>query len=164
MPAISAALPAAPQLAELELADLPAVLQIEQQLQLTPWSERNFRDSLAAEHTLQIMRCDGVVAGYSVTMVVLDEAHLLNIGVAPPWQRRGLGAWLLGQVLSAARAQGARCVFLEVRASNLPALALYQRFGFQRIGQRKGYYALAPGVSEREDALVLQRTLAEVCA
>lgn len=155
---------AASTLSPLEVADLPAVLAMEQRLQLTPWNERNFRDSMAAGHDLHVLRRAGMAVGYSVVMVVLDEAHLLNIGIAPDWQRQGLGAWLLAQVLAAARDQGARRIFLEVRASNLPALSLYQRCGFHCIGMRKGYYALAPGQAGREDAQVLQRSLEEVCA
>ena len=83
---------------------------------------------------------------------VLDDAELLDIGVAPACRRQGLGQRLLDAVMAAARAQGAQRLLLEVRAGNLAAQALYQRAGFRLSGRRKGYYPAAEG---REDACLM---------
>jgi ribosomal-protein-alanine N-acetyltransferase len=94
--------------------------------------------------------------GHGVINLILDEAHLLNITVKPQSQGRGLGLRLLEHLMMRARERGGRECFLEVRASNGPAYRLYERYGFNEIGRRRGYY---PAVDGREDALVMACTL-----
>ena len=89
-------------------------------------------------------------------MLALDEAHLLNLSVARECQRRGLGWRTLEWIADVARGHGARTMLLEVRPSNPAAIRLYDRYGFQRIGVRRGYYPAADG---REDAIVMRVTL-----
>lgn len=140
-------------------ADLPWVAAREQELHLTPWSEGNFSDSLEAGYSCWLAHEDGAVqqpVAYAVLLVVLDEAHLLNITVAGAQQRRGVGGALLDFLFALARQAGAGQMFLEVRPSNEPARALYRRAGFQLIGRRKGYY---PGPDGGEDALVMRLPL-----
>jgi ribosomal-protein-alanine N-acetyltransferase len=84
-------------------------------------------------------------------MYVIDEAHLLNIAVAPTAQGQGLGARLLQHAMREAARDGMDNMYLEVRPSNPCALQIYQAFGFRQIGLRKAYYPAAEG---REDALV----------
>jgi [ribosomal protein S18]-alanine N-acetyltransferase len=136
--------------------DLEAVTALEASLQSFPWSTGNFADSLAAGHDVRILRSDGELIGFSVVMKVVDEAHLLNIGIARPCQGQGHGARLLRQIIDAARAAGAVRLLLEVRPSNRQAIEFYQAFGFKQIGVRRGYYPAALG---REDALVFDKEL-----
>ncbi len=102
------------------------------------------------------MEFSSVVAGYGVMSLVVGEAHLLNICVAPEWQRQGYGRLLLEHFMELARERGAGQMFLEVRLSNDPAIALYRGGGFNEVGMRKNYY---PGEHGREDALILAKDL-----
>lgn len=132
------------------------VLAIEQQVAAFPWTRGHFADCLKAGYSGWVLRHGEQIAGFAVLMQVVDEAHLLNIGIDPVYQRHGLGSRLLTQVFERARLAGAYSLLLEVRPSNTGALALYHRFGFAEIGRRKGYY---PAHHGREDALVLRRAL-----
>ena len=136
--------------------DLPWVAAEDQRLYPYPWSEGNFADSLKAGYSAWIMTLDGAPAGYGVIMKVLDEAHLLNISVVAAHQGQGWGRRLLDELCDVARAHQCEQMLLEVRPSNTPALGLYERYGFELIGRRKGYYPAAQG---REDALVMRRPL-----
>ena len=94
-------------------------------------------------------------------MQVLDEAHLLNIAVMSPHQRQGAGRLMLQYVMAHARDAGAARMFLEVRASNKPAQALYLRSGFLSIRRRKAYYEIPDSPAQREDAIVMAIDLTE---
>lgn len=134
-------------------SDLDWIVETEASLHPSPWSAVGFRDSMAAGHACWTF-WEGVErAAYAVLLLVLDEAHLLNITVAPARQGRGVGAAALGFLLDQARQNGASQFFLEVRESNLQALSLYRSRGFKAIGRRKGYY---PGAPVREDAIVMR--------
>lgn len=136
--------------------DLDAVTDLEASLQVFPWTRGNFDDSLKAGHSVWVLRQGGALIGFSVVMSVIDEAHLLNIGVGATHQGQGFGARLLRNAMEAARLGGAARLFLEVRPSNEQAVSLYRHFGFRQIGIRKGYY---PAVIGREDALVFDKEL-----
>jgi ribosomal-protein-alanine N-acetyltransferase len=105
-------------------ADLDAVAAIEQAAYPHPWTRGNFSDSLEAGYHGWILECGGEIAGYTIVMIAADEAHILNLTVGAPWQRRGLGRELLAFALRLARDYGAHKVFLEVRPSNSAALSL----------------------------------------
>jgi ribosomal-protein-alanine N-acetyltransferase len=136
--------------------DLDAVMAIEESIYAHPWTRGNFSDSLTAGYHCWIVECGRDIAGYSVVAIAAEEAHLLNLSIAGPFQRQGLGRELLSFVQKLARDYAARSILLEVRPSNAPALALYAAAGFAEIGVRKGYY---PDGEGREDAVVLQREL-----
>lgn len=136
--------------------DVDAVVAAEGRIYPFPWSRGNFADSLAAGYSSWVCREEGELAGYAVMMVVMDEAHLLNLSILPERQRRGLGSDLLSHLFHVARQHGARRMLLEVRPSNVSGLALYRRFVFSEIGRRKGYY---PAHDGREDAVVMEREL-----
>jgi len=136
--------------------DLDAVLAMERRIYDFPWTRGNFLDSLAAGYSSWLMREGGQLLGYAVMMRVLDEAHLLNISIAPERQRAGLGSWLLQRLFELARGQGAARMYLEVRRSNVSGREFYLRHGFVQIGERPDYY---PAKNAREDALVLERSL-----
>ena len=149
---MSAVLKDAPQLTPMREADLDAVMAIESRIYSHPWTRGNFVDSLNAGYECRCLRLAGELLGYFVVMVAAQEAHLLNLSIAAAHQRRGHGSALLRDGADLARRLGARTLFLEVRPSNRPAQALYTRFGFRKIGTRRGYY---PARSGREDAIVL---------
>ena len=136
--------------------DLDAVAALEASLQVFPWSRGNFADSLAVGHSVWVLRLGGDLIGFSVVMAVIDEGHLLNIGVCERYQGQGYGARLLRHAMETARQNGVCKLFLEVRPSNERAVALYQHFGFRKIGLRKDYY---PAVMGREDGLVFDKEL-----
>ncbi|MBK5968077.1 ribosomal-protein-alanine N-acetyltransferase [Thiorhodovibrio winogradskyi] len=141
-------------LRRMTLHDLTAVLAVERAAYHSPWSQGIFQDSLKAGHYCMVLEqpvsCE--LIGHGVIMLVVDECHLLNLCIHPSHQRQGLGRLLLRRLLAIARQRQAASAFLEVRASNRAALALYQAEGFNEIGLRRGYYPAAKG---REDAIVM---------
>jgi ribosomal-protein-alanine N-acetyltransferase len=137
-------------------ADLDAVLAIERAAFSHPWTPGIFRDALTSYECWVMFEADRQV-GHGVIDLILDEAHLLNITVAPERQGRGLGLALLTHLMNRSRERGGRECFLEVRASNHSAYRLYERYGFNEIGRRRNYYPAPGGGSE--DALVMACTL-----
>ncbi|MBN8442993.1 MAG: ribosomal protein S18-alanine N-acetyltransferase [Dechloromonas sp.] len=136
--------------------DLDWVTAREQELHAFPWSRGNFADSLAAGYSCWVMTQLGRAVGYAVMMLILDEAHLLDICIVREAQGSGRGAALLAFLRSEARIRGATQFFLEVRPSNETALALYRKAGFEQVGRRRGYY---PATGGREDAIVMRCAL-----
>ncbi|HET7922663.1 MAG TPA: ribosomal protein S18-alanine N-acetyltransferase [Gammaproteobacteria bacterium] len=137
-------------------ADVRRVLEIEKRAYKYHWTEGIFRDCLRVGYGCWVMELSGAIAGYGVMSLVVGEAHLLNICVAPEWQGRGYGSLLLEHFIALARERSASQMLLEVRPSNTAALSLYQRRGFNEVGLRKAYY---PGEKGREDALILAMDL-----
>ena len=130
-----------PQVAALEKVCFPA----------DPWSEELFRAALECPDTalLAAEKEDGGVLGYAVLSAVLDEGNLDNIAVAPHFRRRGVADALLSALTDFGRTR-LSVLLLEVRASNFPAIALYEKHGFVPVGRRKNYYEFP-----REDALLM---------
>ena len=144
---------------EMTLADLDAVMAIEQAVYPFPWSRGNFVDSLAAGHVTRVLRGDGdALRGYSVALPGVDEMHLLNLTVAPGSEGRGLGRSLLDALVTRCRDERRAWLWLEVRESNRRAQAIYRRYGFEDVGLRRGYY---PAAVRREDAIVMRLTVRE---
>jgi ribosomal-protein-alanine N-acetyltransferase len=142
--------------------DLDTLLAIENAAYPIPWTRGNFIDALAAGYLARkLLTAEGSWIGYFVAMAGVDEMHLLNLTVAPPFQRQGFGRALLDAVVDSARAHAAHKLLLEVRIGNSAAQALYRGYGFDPVGVRKGYYPAAAGA--REDALVLALTLPRTC-
>jgi ribosomal-protein-alanine N-acetyltransferase len=137
---------------DMTAADVDAVLEIEQAVQAYAWTRGNFIDALGSGYLCRVDQQGGEIRGYAVLRPVLDEAELLNIGVAAGQQRKGLGRALLGDMLGLARDRNMRRVFLEVRLSNTAALALYRGTGFGEIGVRRDYYQNSSG---SEDAITM---------
>ncbi len=147
----------AERVAPMRLHDLPEVLAVEEAAYQFPWTRGNFVDSLSAGHSGWTMRdSGGSLIAYAVVMIAVDEAHLLNLTVAPACQRFGFGWRMLEAMAENARSYGARTMLLEVRPSNAAAQQMYQRYGFVRIGIRRGYYPARDG---REDAIVMRVAL-----
>jgi ribosomal-protein-alanine N-acetyltransferase len=140
----------------MRLADLPAVMDIENHAYEFPWTEGIFRDCLAVGYRCHVVLQDGRVAGYGVITAAAGEAHILNLCIDPNQRRRGLGRALLTYLLKDAGTAGAQTMLLEVRESNAAGIALYEQLGFRRIGMRKGYY---PAKGGREDAIMLEKEI-----
>lgn len=136
--------------------DLEVVATIEQDIYLFPWSTGNFRDSLNAGYSCWVQLADGVPVGYAVMMLAAGEAQLLNLGIAKPYQRRGLGRRLLQHMIKVARGHHANIMLLEVRPSNTAARRLYLDTGFRETALRKHYY---PAHNGREDAVLMEIAL-----
>lgn len=149
--------PFAVQLRPMGAADIDAVMAVELSVYPYPWTEGIFRDCLRVGYCCWIADSAAGIAGYFVLSVATGDAHLLNLCVAPDSQRSGLGRRMLRHALRLAREHGGDTVFLEVRPSNEPAIALYRNSGFVEVGMRRGYYPAPKG--EREDALVLALVL-----
>lgn len=128
----------------LTLNDLVQIMAIERQAETSArWSASVMRDSLLAAHT-QVW---GVVnddsnelVAFGVLSVVMDEAELLSISVAPQYYRQGFGEKLLNHLIHIAKSKKAETLYLEVRESNSAAIELYKKKGFQEIGMRRDYY------------------------
>lgn len=143
------------QYAPMVVGDVDAVYAVETAVYPHPWSRGNFVDSLASGYSGWTVRdTDGALAGYFLLMAAVDEAHLLNVAVAAPYQRRGLGLYLLDKIVACARGLSMASILLEVRPSNLRALKVYEKYGFTEIGRRKNYYPAHNG--QREDAIVMR--------
>ncbi|MGB5353959.1 MAG: ribosomal protein S18-alanine N-acetyltransferase [Woeseia sp.] len=131
--------------------DLTAVSDIERSSYDFPWSHGVFRDCLLAGYGCITLERGNAVVGYGILSIAAGEAHILNLCVDPQFRSLGYGARLLDELLSRARHADVRQVFLEVRPSNLNAIALYRKRGFHRIAKRPAYYQAHDG---REDAEV----------
>jgi ribosomal-protein-alanine N-acetyltransferase len=137
-------------------ADLPRIHRIELASYDFPWSQGNFADSMSAGYSMWVREAEGEIIGYYAMMAAAGEAHLLNLTIAPIWRGHGLGRDLLEHCLACARDHRAERLFLEVRASNTAAIALYHSSGFVDLALRRGYYPARDG---REDALIMKKEL-----
>jgi ribosomal-protein-alanine N-acetyltransferase len=155
--------PAGPVLRPMTPADLDRVLAVEVRAYSFPWSRGNFSDSLAAGYLAELLlQADDTVIGYYLALPGVDELHLLNLTVDPAHQGRGWGHRLMDRFEQRARDDGLASLWLEVRAGNAPARALYRHRGYAEAGLRRGYYPAAG--SKREDAVVMSRRLESVRA
>lgn len=138
-------------------SQVPAVVALDQRALGGLWSEDGYRRELESSNScLRVLAIPGRVADDSATLLgigcawaILDEAHITLLAIDPAYQRRGLGQWLLLHILADARQRGLKRATLEVRVSNARAIALYERFGFVALGERRRYYP------DGENALIL---------
>ena len=144
--------------------DLPVVAALEARIHAAPWSERNFRDALAAGYSARVGTFGERVVAYGVLMLAPGEAQLLNLSVVPEARRLGLGRALLTQFVQDARRLYADQLFLEVRVGNRAAIALYENAGFVPIARRVAYYPPGNPGGAREDALVMRCELSQTSA
>lgn len=120
--------------------DLNWVLDVEQKAYDFPWTRKGFENSL--DQGLNYVFCDaeGNGLGYVCVLTVLDEAHILNLCVAPKYQKQGVARMALNSLRSKLQESGFKLLLLEVRVSNRAAISLYESFGFNRDGVRVNYY------------------------
>ena len=146
-------------LRSMTMADLPDVLLIERQNQPFCWSAANFESSIQSDHQSSVLELKGAVSSdivaFVITSTAADEAELLNIAEATEFQRQGLAKTLLLQVFRSFD-YSVCTLFLEVRASNVSAMALYDSLGFNTVGIRPNYYPASP---RREDAVIMAKHL-----
>lgn len=133
--------------------DVLGVGLIERDSFADPWGSREFTSALGAQHAIFLVAEDpaGVVVGYAIAIVVLDEAEILNLAVRSGDRGRGFGGKLLDAAIAEATSRRAEQIFLEVRESNESARRLYASRGFTEVSRRRGYYR-----EPVEDALVLR--------
>ena len=118
------------------------------------WSASMIRDLLATTGVSGfIAKRDGRATGLILGREVLDEGEILNLAVAKGNRKQGEGAALSRQMMKSFAARGVQHIFLEVRESNLGAIAFYESLGFRRVGRRQGYYQQPP-----EAALILEHS------
>lgn len=132
--------------------DMDAVLAIEVRCHSHPWTAEHFAGELANPHSrLVVMRCEGQPAAFICYWLLGGELSILNVAVDPAFRRRGLASALMRHALAEGALAGTERALLEVRRGNPGAIALYRRFGFTTVGERRRYYA------DGEDALVMVR-------
>jgi ribosomal-protein-alanine N-acetyltransferase len=136
--------------------DLADVMRVELAMYPFPWTRRIFEDCLRVGYRCHVGEVEGAFAGYGIMSTGAGEAHVLNLCVAEEFHRRGLGREILRVLLAEADMLNVRDVFLEVRPSNIGAVALYEQMGFNQVGVRKDYYPLENG---REDAIIYAASL-----
>jgi ribosomal-protein-alanine N-acetyltransferase len=118
-----------------------------------PWSENSVASELKNPLSCWLVaEEDGVVAGYIGSQTVMDESDMMNVAVHSDHRRKGVAESLVNELIEALKKRGSRCLTLEVRASNEPAKALYEKLGFVQVGLRKNYYR-----NPKEDALILRK-------
>lgn len=133
-------------------ADLPRLAEIAAHaVAAAQWSQRQYEEMLSSGRLVLVLEEDGRVAGFVAGHGIADDWEIENIAVTGNARRRGLGSRLLGEFLHHVRSKGGNAVFLEVRESNHPARALYEKWAFIEAGRRKDYY-----LEPVEDALVLK--------
>ena len=134
------------------LADLPSVHAIERASFFPPWPDEAYRNELTTNTlaTYVVARLDGVIVGFGGIWLMVDEAHITTFAVHPEHRRRRIGERLLQRLFEIAAAMNAEWLTLEVRASNLAAQRLYEKYGFRRAGVRRRYYS-----DNNEDALIM---------
>jgi ribosomal-protein-alanine N-acetyltransferase len=143
-------------------ADLEPILAIEQNSFQRPWDRLSFESALCCDsaRNYAVKSTEGEICGpfiaYAFWRMAGDEVHLQKVAVTPAWRKQGVATWLLERCFTLSIGQGARSAHLEVRPSNIPAVELYQKLGFELIGKRPQYYP-----DSKEDALLMIKTLKE---
>ena len=134
---------------------LDALLELERLCFSVPWTRAQLEAELPdAHHEFLVAESGDLLLGYIGMMHVLDEGYISNVAVAPDSRRQGIASALITALLRRAQEKELAFVTLEVRASNAPAIALYERFGFEPVGRRKGYYEMP-----KEDAVLMTKFL-----
>ena len=118
-----------------------------------PWSERSIASELDNKLAFWLVATEGEqVAGYIGSQTVMDETDMMNVAVHPDFRRQGIAEVLVSTLVEKLKEMRSHCLTLEVRASNIPAITLYEKMDFIVIGKRKNYYR-----NPREDALILRK-------
>ena len=142
------------ELRRLEAADLVEVEEIERESYPTPWSRSMFDAELRKPSSLALgaFAEDDALVGYAFVSRYVDAWHVMNVAVAHAYRRRGIAVALLERLFDVTGTDPRRGYTLEVRVSNVGAIALYEKLGFETRGVRRGYYT-----DNREDALIMWR-------
>ena len=131
------------------------IAQLEKLCFSDPWSEKSIETELSCRLSCWLVAMEGdTLLGYVGSQTVMDESDMKNLAVHPDYRRRGTAQALVNALENALRERGSKALTLEVRASNEPAIALYEKLGFQQVGLRKSYYR-----NPKEDARILRKAL-----
>ena len=132
---------------------VPQIAELEKLCFNDPWSENSIGSELNNDLSLWLVALEeDKVVGYVGSQTVLDGSDMMNIAVSPNNRRMGIAEKLIEELVCLLKERKSRCLILEVRASNVPAINLYTKLGFQEIGRRRNYYR-----NPKEDALILRR-------
>lgn len=132
-----------------------AVAELEQLCFADPWSEKSIASELENKLAFWLVAVeDDQVVGYIGSQTVMDESDMMNVAVHPHHRRKGIAEALVTALVSALKEKGSVSLTLEVRASNEPAKALYEKLGFAQAGRRPNYYR-----NPKEDAIILRKML-----
>nr|WP_079914609.1 MULTISPECIES: ribosomal protein S18-alanine N-acetyltransferase [unclassified Paenibacillus] len=136
----------------MQMDDIPAICEIEQEAFTTPWTAGAFQNELTNNQFARymVMECDGEIAGYGGMWLIMEEAHVTNVAVRKKYRGQKLGERLMRELQKTASFFGAVRMTLEVRPSNQVAINLYEKLGFYSVGLRRGYYT-----DNREDAMIM---------
>ena len=138
---------------EMEKVHTEQIAKLEKICFSDPWSINSITYELTNPLSLWLVAVDGdTVAGYVGSQSVLGESDMMNLAVSPKYRRGGLGELLVNTLVARLCEKGNHCLTLEVRASNDPAIALYEKLGFAEVGRRPNYYR-----NPKEDALILRK-------
>jgi len=142
------------EILDVSLAHIPQIERLEEQCFSMPWTAEMLMSQLKdGQHEfIAAVTPDGTVLGYVGMMFVLDEGYISNVAVGPDYRRAGIADALISRLEALCREHGLSFVTLEVRSGNGPAIALYEKHGFQAVGLRKNYYE-----RPREDALIMTK-------
>ena len=134
-------------------AHVSQIAELEKLCFSDPWSEKSIETELSCRLSVWLVALEGEqVVGYVGSQTVIDESDMMNIAVHPGFRRRGIAEALVAELEAALRQRGSRALTLEVRDSNAPAIALYEKLGFSQVGLRKNYYR-----NPKEDARILRK-------
>ena len=137
---------------DMTTAHVAQVAELEKLCFADPWSENSVRSEVDNVLSLWMVAMDGDrVVGYVGSQTVCGETDMMNIAVHPDYRRRGIAESLVDVLIRELKNRGSVCLTLEVRASNDPAIGLYEKLGFREVGLRKNYYR-----NPREDARILR--------
>ena len=143
-----------------EIADLDSVYAIEIVVHRTPWSHGIFNDCILVGYDCRVIEIQtlsgNLIAGYIISRFDDSSCHILNLSVTPKFQGQGYGQLLIQQILDSLAGTLIHSIVLEVRPSNLSAIHLYEKMGFQQCGIKPGYYRDGESV---EDAFVLEKKI-----
>ena len=138
---------------EMKAEHVPQVAALEKLCFADPWGEMSIASELQSIWSYWVVAIDGEqLVGYIGSQSSIDETDIMNMAVHPDWRRRGIAEKLITCLIEELKKRGSHALMLEVRASNAPAIALYEKLGFQQVGRRKNYYR-----NPKEDALILRK-------
>ncbi len=143
------------EIVKMDETHVAAIAAIEKLCFCDPWSENSIAYELTSRLSYWLVALeDGQVLGYIGSQSVLGESDMMNVAVHPNYRRKGIAEDLVNALSADLKARDNVCLTLEVRASNAPAIALYEKLGFTQVGLRKNYYR-----NPKEDALILRKPL-----
>ena len=140
-------------LEKMNASHVAEIAQLEKICFSDPWSEKSIASELENKLSCWLVAVeDEKVAGYIGSQTVCGETDMMNVAVHPDHRRKGIAEALILGLIGELKAAESHCLTLEVRASNMPAITLYEKLGFSEIGRRKNYYR-----NPKEDALILRK-------